>query len=117
MKMQTKPNARRFAVLSSYLLIVMASFFAAPSCGQSGTGPDTAKQTDQGITAVKPEQAEENQSSQAMAVQTLSCGRPALLYEKKFGEALSFFKNELAIGEAGLKPTDAELGTGRWSIL
>lgn len=57
MKTQTKPNARRFAVLSSYLLIVMASFFATPSWGQ---GPDTAKQTDKGITAVKPEQAEEN---------------------------------------------------------
>jgi TonB family protein len=27
----------------------------------------------------------------------------ALLYEKKFGEALSFFKSELAIGEASLK--------------
>lgn len=34
----------------------------------------------------------------------------ALLYEKKFGEALSFFKSELAIAEASLKPTDAELG-------
>ncbi len=34
----------------------------------------------------------------------------ALLYEKKFAEALSFFKTELAIGEASLKPTEAELG-------
>ena len=34
----------------------------------------------------------------------------ALLYQKKFDEALSFFQSELAIGEASLKPTDAELG-------
>ena len=34
----------------------------------------------------------------------------ALLHEKKFPEALSLFKTELAIGEASLKPTDAELG-------
>ena len=34
----------------------------------------------------------------------------ALLYQKKFDEALSFFQGELAIGEASLKPTDAELG-------
>jgi TonB family protein len=34
----------------------------------------------------------------------------ALLYEKKFAGALTFFKFELAIGEASLKPTDAELG-------
>ena len=34
----------------------------------------------------------------------------ALLDEKQFAEALSFFKSELAIGEASLKPTDAELG-------
>jgi TonB family protein len=34
----------------------------------------------------------------------------ALLYEKQFAEALTFFKNELAIGEASLQPTDAELG-------
>lgn len=34
----------------------------------------------------------------------------ALLYEKKFAEGLSFFQRELAIGEASLKPTDAELG-------
>jgi TonB family protein len=34
----------------------------------------------------------------------------ALLYQQKFDEALSFFQSELAIGEASLKPTDAELG-------
>jgi TonB family protein len=34
----------------------------------------------------------------------------ALLYQKKFDEALIFFQSELAIGEASLKPTDAELG-------
>lgn len=34
----------------------------------------------------------------------------ALLYEKKFTEALSFFQRELANGKASLKPTDAELG-------
>lgn len=34
----------------------------------------------------------------------------ALLYQQKFNEALNFFQSELAIGEASLKPTDAELG-------
>ncbi len=34
----------------------------------------------------------------------------AVLYQKKFDEALSFFQSELAIGKASLKPTDAELG-------
>jgi TonB family protein len=34
----------------------------------------------------------------------------AVLYQKKFDEALRFFQTELAIGEATLKPTDAELG-------
>lgn len=34
----------------------------------------------------------------------------ALLYERKFDEALSFFQSEVAIGETSLKPTDAELG-------
>jgi TonB family protein len=34
----------------------------------------------------------------------------ALLYEKQFAETLSFFESELAIGEASLKSTDAELG-------
>jgi hypothetical protein len=38
----------------------MALFFVASSWGQSVAGPDTAKQTDKGTTAVKPEQAEEN---------------------------------------------------------
>jgi TonB family protein len=46
--------------LSGYFLTVMAVFFVAPFWGQSGAGPDTAKQTDKGTTAVKPEQAEEN---------------------------------------------------------
>ena len=34
----------------------------------------------------------------------------ALLYTKKYDEALSFFQSEVAIGETALKPTDAELG-------
>lgn len=34
----------------------------------------------------------------------------SLLYQKKFTEALSFFLTEMAIGEANLKPADAELG-------
>lgn len=34
------------------------------------------------------------------------------LYERKFDEALRYFKNEVAVGEASLKPTDAELGYG-----
>ena len=34
----------------------------------------------------------------------------SLLYQKKFDEALSFFQSEVAIGEASLKPTEAELG-------
>jgi TonB family protein len=34
----------------------------------------------------------------------------ALLYEKKYDEALSFFQSEVAIAETALKPTDAELG-------
>jgi TonB family protein len=228
--------------LSGYFLTVMAVFFVAPFWGQSGAGPDTAKQTDKGTTAVKPEQAEENLvkkvapiypplakqvriqgkvrlkavisktgmvesvnvvSGHPLLVQAavdavkqwqykpfLADGQPvaastevevpfslgisdasyqaeqksnddyfkrqnecrdllkvqkypgaeescksavelaeklsserqnerrianeltgeALLYEKKFPEALSFFKTELAIGEASLKPTDAELG-------
>jgi len=227
---------------SGYFLTVMAVFFVAPFWGQSGTGPDTAKQTDKGTTAVKPEQAEENLvkkvapiypplakqvriqgkvkvqvvisktgmvesvnvvSGHPLLVQAainavkqwqykpfLADGQPvavstevevpfslglsdasyqaeqksndnyfkredecrnllkaqkyaeaeascksavelaerlpserqnerqtanelvgeALLYEKKFNEALSFFKSELAIGEGSLKPTDAELG-------
>jgi tetratricopeptide (TPR) repeat protein len=34
----------------------------------------------------------------------------AMLYQKKFDAALSLFRNELAIGEASLRSTDAELG-------
>ncbi len=34
----------------------------------------------------------------------------ALLYDRKYDEALSFFQTEVAIGETALKPTDAELG-------
>jgi len=34
----------------------------------------------------------------------------ALLYERKFDEALSFFQSEVVIGETSLNPTDAELG-------
>jgi len=34
----------------------------------------------------------------------------ALFFQKKFPQALTFFQRELAIGEASLKPTDAELG-------
>lgn len=34
----------------------------------------------------------------------------SLLYAKKYDEALSFFRSEVAIGETALKPTDAELG-------
>ncbi len=228
--------------LSGYFLTVMAVFFVAPFWGQSGAGPDTAKQTDKGTTAVKPEQAEENlvkkvapiypplakqvriQGKVKLRVVILKTGRvdsvnvvsghpllvqaainaakqwqykpfladgqpvvvstevevpftlgisdasyqveqksnddyfkredecrnllkaqkyaeaeascesavelagklpserqnerrtanelagEALLYERQFAEALSFFKSELAIGEASLKPTDAELG-------
>jgi TonB family protein len=58
--MRSNPNARWFTALSSCLLIAMTSFSAASSWGQSGAGPDTAKQTDKGATAVKPEQAEPN---------------------------------------------------------
>jgi hypothetical protein len=58
--MRSNPNARWFTALSSCLLIAMTSFSAASSWGQSDAGPDTAKQTDKGATAVKPEQAEPN---------------------------------------------------------
>jgi hypothetical protein len=58
--MKSNPNARWFTALSSCLLIAMTSFFAARSWEQSGASPDTAKQTDKGTTAVKPEQAEQN---------------------------------------------------------
>jgi TonB family protein len=240
--MKSNTNARWFTALSSCLLIAMTSFFAAPSWGQSGAGPDTVKQTDKETTAVKPEQAEHNLTKRVAAVYPplakqvriqgkvkvqvvisktgtvesvnvvsghpllvqaainavkqwqykpfLADGQPvaastevevpftlgisdasyqaeqksnddyfkredecrnllkaqkyaeaeascklavelaeklpserqnerrtanelsgeALLYEKNFAEALSFFKTELAIGEASLKPTEAELG-------